>query len=373
MHPKIGEDFSDEQVTSSYTEDLPALFNLDEHSSDDDLDVQNECIEEYSTYEASDSELQDAENRGIAQDDVWIEADTYEDKSLSTFPRNWSLEFNISQNAMKPLMQKLSQYDRTLPNSPRRLLRTPRTKPTIINLEGGEYWHQGVGNMILYLRRNFVSINVNIDGLPIFKNGAHQVWPILFNIHGKPDVKPMIAGMFYGRNKPKKIEQFLSPFVTEIVPILQNGIHINGIKLNVNIRAMICDSPARAFVKGTVNFNSIHGCLKCCTIGQHSPLLRTNIFPQTLAKKRTDAGFRNKEYEGHYQVYKIRENGKVKRIPVTTPLLQLPIDMVEDVIVSDSLHLLHLGIMKRLLIAYKDGHNESDDRKWPKQFVASIA
>lgn len=139
------EDFSDEQVTSSYTEDLPALFNLDEHSSDDDLDVQNECIEEYSPDEASDSELQDAENRGIAQDDVWIEADTYEDKSLSTFLRNWSLEFNISQNAMKPLMQKLAQYDRTLPNSPRRLLRTPRTKPTIINIEGGEYWHQGVG------------------------------------------------------------------------------------------------------------------------------------------------------------------------------------------------------------------------------------
>lgn len=46
---------------------------------------------------------------------------------------------------MKPLMQNLTKYDQTLPKSPRRLLRTPRNKPVTIKIEGGEYWHQGVG------------------------------------------------------------------------------------------------------------------------------------------------------------------------------------------------------------------------------------
>lgn len=55
-----------------------------------------------------------------------------------------------------------------------------------------------------------------------------------------------------------------------------------------------------------------------------------------------------------------------------SPLLQLPIDIVEDVIVADSLHLLHLGITKRLILAYKDGHNGSDECRWPISVVESM-
>lgn len=122
-----------------------------------------------------------------------------------------------------------------------------------------------------------------------------------------------------------------------------------------------------------MNFNSLHGCLKCCTVGHHSTLLRTNIFPNTSAIRRTDSGFRKWMYEGHYQPYKIRENGKLFKQPIITPLLKLPIDIVEDVIVSDSLHLLHLGVMKKLLLAYRDGHNGLDAAKWSKDDIKSIS
>lgn len=60
----------------------------------------------------------------------------------------------------------------------------------------------------------------------------------------------MIIGLFHGKNKPSKIEEFLAPFVDEIEPILRNGVLINGHKLSVRIRTFICDSPARAFIKG---------------------------------------------------------------------------------------------------------------------------
>lgn len=65
-----------------------------------------------------------------------------------------------------------------------------------------------------------------------------------------PEIDPMVIGIFHGRTKPKKIEQFLEPFANEILPILENGLIINGFALFVKIRAFICDSPARAFIKG---------------------------------------------------------------------------------------------------------------------------
>lgn len=48
---------------------------------------------------------------------------------------------------------------------------------------------------------------------------------------------------------------------------------------------------------------------------------------------RTDDGFRNRFQQQHHKEYSILE--------------QLPIDMIRDFPVSDSLHLLDLGIMRR--------------------------
>lgn len=104
-------------------------------------------------------------------------------------------------------------------------------------------------------RPRSISININIDGLPLYKNGTDQVWPILCNIFELPDLKPMIIGIFHGKSKPKYVEEFLKPFVDEAEPILRSGISINENLLTVKIRAFICDSPARAFIKGKLIFN----------------------------------------------------------------------------------------------------------------------
>lgn len=134
-------------------------------------------------------------------------------------------------------------------------LGTPRTKHTIADIGGGRYWHRGLefGLRLCFNQLNgplAIEININIDGLPIYKSSNDQFWPILFNIHRMPHISPMIIGLFHGKNKPSKIEEFLAPFVDEIEPILRNGVLINGHKLSVRIRTFICDSPARAFIKG---------------------------------------------------------------------------------------------------------------------------
>lgn len=46
--------------------------------------------------------------------------------------------------------------------------------------------------------------------------------------------------------------------------------------------------------------------------------------------------------------------------------------MIQDIVVSDSLHLLHLGAMKRLLSTYKDGHLGFDGTTWTKETLIEI-
>lgn len=111
--------------------------------------------------------------------------------------------------------------------------------------------------------------------------------------------------------------------------------------------------------------------MKCCSVGEYSKELRTTIFPQMNANSRTDHDFRNKLYGKHHQDYKIRKDRKIVKIPIETPFLKLPIDMIQDFIVSDSLHLLHLGVMKKLLLIYRDGH--SNHVKWPAETIKCIS
>lgn len=127
---------------------------------------------------------------------------------------------------------------------------TPRTAAlSVRNVEGGQYWHEGLerGLRICFgqiEQSSSIAININIDGIPIFENGTHQFWPILFNVHGMPHIRPIIIGLFYGRNKPPKVEDFLDEFAIEAARILKSGLLINGHHLKVKILTFICDSPA---------------------------------------------------------------------------------------------------------------------------------
>lgn len=156
------------------------------------------------------------------------------------------------------LVLKLNtDHDFQLPTDPRTILgRNSSVSAHLTEISGGFYWHQGIGHCLQKCFARLqgpqtISININIDGLPIHNNGKGQFWPILFNIHEFPAIKPMCIGMFYGNSKPLKVEEYLQPFVDEIQPILQEGLVVNGHHLEVNMRAFICDSPARSFIKCT--------------------------------------------------------------------------------------------------------------------------
>lgn len=77
------------------------------------------------------------------------------------------------------------------------------------------------------------------------------------------------------------------------------------------------------------------------------------MFPNSRCPKRTNEDFRRKKYGLHHKT--------------DTPLLKLPIDMIEDFPISDSLHLVDLGVMKRLLVGWRDGNFGKLLTKWRAQ------
>lgn len=112
-------------------------------------------------------------------------------------------------------------------------------------------------------------------------------------------------------------------------------------------------------VVGVANFNAKDGCLKCTIQGEYSHDTHTVTFPGTNHPKRTDNDFRLKKYGNHYKV--------------DSPLLQLSIDMIEDIPVSDSLHLIDLGIMKRLLRGWRDGNFGKLKTKWSARDIDKVS
>ncbi|XP_045461545.1 uncharacterized protein LOC123671624 [Harmonia axyridis] len=252
-----------------------------------------------------------------------------------------------------------------LPHDPRTLLKTYHTIVMVKIGENGHYWHHGLQFSLQKMLTSIqnlpkkISLNISMDGLPIYKSSRSEFWPILFNIHELPEIKPMIIGIYCGKGKPSNLAEYLTPFVEEAKPILSEGLIINGNNTTVKIRCFVCDSPARAFIKGVTNFNSKHGCLKCTTVGEYSHISHTVYFPTIVCEKRTNAGFHAKLYGSHHKQ--------------DTPLSLLPIDMVEDFPVSDSLHLIDLGVMKRCLLGWRDGSFGTYKTKWCAKDITDVS
>lgn len=59
-----------------------------------------------------------------------------------------------------------------------------------------------------------------------------------------------MIGIWCGEGKPTAVNEFLGPFVNELLDLIREGITIDDRHFQIVVRAFICDSPARAFIKG---------------------------------------------------------------------------------------------------------------------------
>lgn len=151
------------------------------------------------------------------------------------------------------------------------------------------------------------------------------------------DNKPFVVALYCGHKKPSDLNAFLSDFVTEILSLKDDHADIG---YPINIKAFVCDTPARVFLKGISNYNAYNGCEKCTVHGKYIGRI---TFPECDASKREDTDFVS-FYEG---------NGN-EHISIKSPLIELGFGMVSQ-FPLDYMHLVCLGVMRKLLVTWLRG------------------
>lgn len=181
-----------------------------------------------------------------------------------------------------------------------------------------------------------IVVDLNIDGLPIFHSNNVSVWPIQMSVSNIDNCKkPFVVAMFCGSVKPQN-NDFLRETVDEIHDLTLNG--FNGIPFK--IRYVICDAPARAIVKGIVQFNGYYGCDFCDIRGVYDKAVLF-LYKGNL---RTNESFRKKDNPKHHKSDSL--------------FLKLDIDMVNQ-FPLDVMHCVDLGVTKRLLLWWKEGSKKA--------------
>lgn len=87
-----------------------------------------------------------------------------------------------------------------LPSDARTLRNTPR-KISTRAVKPGRYWHFGIKRMIEILKSRGIrfqedlTLNINIDGLPLYKSSKQVFWPILGKFVELKNMKPFVIGI----------------------------------------------------------------------------------------------------------------------------------------------------------------------------------
>lgn len=269
-------------------------------------------------------------------------------ETLSDKLVKWYIKNKISRNSFEELLTILRDENLDLPKRAETLMPKIIEKPVIRNVSPGLYCHLGIRNQIQKICCVFNSLDkivmdVNIDGLPLFKSSRVQLWPILIRIVNCQTVCVLPVGIYVGVKKPNCIVSYLEEFVSEMKDIKENGVLVAEHHLSVEIRAVVCDAPAKAFICGVPGHVSFHGCTKCTQVGKKIANVLT--YSTEAGELITDDDFEIRKYKNHHT-----NNFKDNK----TPLENLGIKMISQVSI-DSMHLLDLGVMRKFLLRILQG------------------
>lgn len=258
----------------------------------------------------------------------------------------WALEENITHSALNKLLQILKCHHPSLPLDARTLLKTTRTEVMAVQEKAGGTYHyfgifQSMASTLQVYRSTLTSgmclkLQVNVDGLPLFKSSSTQFWPILGYVQNLPNHKPFVIALFAGNKKPK-LNEYMEDFVKDINN-LEKGFFFNDVPLSLKLEAMVCDAPARAFLKCVKGHTGYSGCEKCTQEGEY--LNNRVVFPIIDAPLRQDEDFIEMTDEVHHLG--------------ASPLLNTSLGLVSG-FPLDFLHLVCLGVMRRLVYLWLKG------------------
>lgn len=239
------------------------------------------------------------------------------------------------------------------PKDARTLMKTPRNTK-IYDMPPGKYCHFGLKNAIVcfleqlhhqnYFNVESLEILVNIDGAPLATSSEKGLWIISCSENILKTVE--IVGIYHGEDKPSSSNDLLRMFVDEMIELVQEGFEYQE-KLHVIIfHALVCDTPAKAYVLNVKYHTGYWSCTKCTIYGDRDGKV---VFPWSRHrhKLRTDKKFKKLKYiddgvndgyqKGHTILSDIPGFGCVTNVPL------------------DYMHLLCLGIMLKLIMLWFNG------------------
>ncbi|XP_016660140.1 uncharacterized protein LOC107883830 isoform X1 [Acyrthosiphon pisum] len=266
--------------------------------------------------------------------------------------RSWVLKFKVSHNSANCILRIIKSAGINVPKDIRTLMKTPTTH-VISNIDQGSYIHLGLENMILPILKKYDSliyslnkvlkIGINLDGLPLSRSSKSQLWPILIEFTNCNLLSEYVLpiGIFHGNSKPKSIHEFLNPFLSDLLTLLNCGLNVNGNIYQFEVGHVVCDSPAKSFLLNVKSFNAYFGCTSCTQEGSY--INNRMAFLEIESPLRTDESFRSKTQEEYHKG--------------NSPLELLPIDMIKDVCL-DYMHNVCLGVTKRLIEFWVKGKKD---------------
>lgn len=326
-------------VTDSEGESASCQYRYSDNENDD---------EERVAYDNTEMSHQPVHYHNFnTNNDKYLETECSEVWRLKQFKlkiSNWAKTFRIHHNALNALLEILRDCTHiNFPKDSRTLLGTPRTT-FISNMGNGYYHHVGFAKAVqetiierLNLNHTFHDVNVliNVDGAPIGLSTEKVLWPILCMDDKLRRVK--VVGIYYGSSRPDNVNEYLSPLIDEVVQLVYNGYKLQDKVYNINIKTFVCDAPAKAFILNVKYHTGYHSCSKCTIEGTY--IENRICFPTyTCHPLRQDTKFRNMQYEEY-------QNGN-------TILTQIPNFNIISNVVLDSMHLVYLGVVKRLIMLW---------------------
>lgn len=145
------------------------------------------------------------------------------------------------------------EYDPSLPTTHATLFRTNNMKKFEIKSFGSKskFVYFGIARQLKRILNADLHdpavplyLQVNKDGLPLFKSSRNEFWPILGRIHFKPSIyKPFSIALYFGEGKPEDVNLYLQEFIEELNEILKNGVEIEEKLFKMKLMCFINDIP----------------------------------------------------------------------------------------------------------------------------------
>ncbi|KAE8741665.1 hypothetical protein FOCC_FOCC012817 [Frankliniella occidentalis] len=240
---------------------------------------------------------------------------------------------------LKPHHPFLPLDSRTLKQTPTRTETKQLVNGQYVDVPISKYVHVGLRqSLILKMSQGLVAgchhlaLKVFIGGVKLYKSTKYECWPIVFSCRNFLEASPGVIGLFYGKGKPNRLEDFLEDYIEAIRTLIEDGIWFRGTRFTVDVEFYLEDALGRVYLKCVMGHGSAHGCERC---DQEGDYLAFQTYQTAVGNLRTDQSFNDRrDPEHHHQQI--------------SPLTELQTGFI-SMFPLDPLHLLDLGIFKRFL------------------------